>query len=103
MLAQSAGEALQGFVLAGFVRVTLIHQTTWCVNSFGHMFGWRVEGATDRSTNSLVLALITLGDGFHSSHHTRPTAGVNAPAHWDASGWLLRALERLGLIWQLRR
>lgn len=96
-------EAWQGFLLAGFVRVVCVHHSTWSVNSFGHMFGWRVQNATDRSTNSFILAILTLGDGFHSSHHTHPTSAINAPSAWDASGWLLRGLEKFGLVWQVRR
>lgn len=100
---ENVAQSLQAFLLVAFVRVIIIHQTTWSVNSFGHCFGWRVAGSVDRSTNNWLLALVALGEGLHSAHHANPTSGVNQPHYLDAGGALLRLLEKMGLVWQLRR
>lgn len=96
-------QGVLGLLYAGCFRVTLIHQFTWAVNSIGHTYGSRVQGSSDRSTNNFLLAILTLGDGLHSSHHVKPARGVNPPVYSDIGGMLLIALERAGLIWQLKR
>ena len=102
-LTQDIIQAVLGVIYAGCVRVTLIQNFTWAVNSIGHMYGSRVENAKDLSTNNFILSLLTLGDGLHSSHHQSPTRGVNPPQYLDMGGMLLIILEKMGVIWQLRR
>ncbi|MEQ1929354.1 MAG: acyl-CoA desaturase [Parvularculaceae bacterium] len=92
------GEALTAFLWAGCLRVAILHQITWSVNSFGHMFGTKVEGSRDQSRNNLVLTILMIGEGLHSHHHRFPQSAVNQPAILDASGWALRLLARLGVV-----
>lgn len=103
LLTQSFAQGLLGVLYVGCVRVTLIHHFTWAVNSIGHAYGPRVVGATDMSTNNFLLTVLTFGDGLHSAHHQQPVRGVNPPSYLDAGGMLLIGLEKIGLIWQLRR
>jgi stearoyl-CoA desaturase (delta-9 desaturase) len=51
--------------------VALLHGTC-TINSLSHMFGWRRYQTTDTSRNNPVLALITLGEGWHNNHHHYP-------------------------------
>lgn len=103
ILTHDAAQALLGVLYAGCIRVTLIQNFTWAVNSIGHTYGARVVDAKDQSTNNLLLSLLTLGDGLHSSHHQSPTRGVNPPQYLDMGGMLLIGLEKIGVIWQLKR
>lgn len=96
-------EALLCVFWAGAFRVVLLHQLTWSVNSFGHMFGTRMPGATDQARDNTLLALLLLGEGLHSYHHQFATAAVNRPAWKDPAGWLLLGLRRLGVVWGFRR
>lgn len=96
-------EALRCALWAGFVRVAVLQQLTWSINSIGHSFGRQVEGARDESRDIPFLAVALVGEGLHSFHHRNPTAGVNEPRRLDPSGALLILLERWGWIRDLRR
>lgn len=87
---------------AGAARVALLHQLTWSVNSFGHLFGKKVAGSDNEARDNVFFALLLLGEGLHSHHHARPTSAMNEPKHLDPGGWIIRGFEKLGLVWQLR-
>ena len=91
------------FFWAGCLRVAVIQQITWSVNSFGHVYGSRVDGSSDESRDNVALALLLFGEGLHSYHHRHPQAAVNVPSRLDLNGWLLRRLERAGIVWDLKR
>lgn len=96
-------ESVRCFLWAGCFRVSALHQATWCVNSVCHRFGKRLDGAKDESRDNLLFTYLILGEGLHSTHHRYPTAGVKGPAWKDWSGAVLLVLERLGVVWSLRR
>ncbi len=87
---------------AGAARVALLHQLTWSVNSFGHLFGQKVPGSDNEARDNIFFALLLLGEGLHSHHHWRPTSAMNEPKHLDLGGWIIRGWEKLGLVWHLR-
>jgi stearoyl-CoA desaturase (delta-9 desaturase) len=96
------GEMVRCLFWAGAARVALLHQFTWSVNSFGHIFGNKVAGSDSEARDNVFFALLLLGEGLHSHHHARPTSAMNEPKHLDPGGWIIRGCERLGLVWQLR-
>jgi stearoyl-CoA desaturase (delta-9 desaturase) len=102
-IAGGVQECARCLLWAGFARVALLQQFTWSVNSIGHCLGEILPGAKDQSRNNLVLAILTLGGGLHSYHHKHPAAAVNRPASWDPLGGLILALEKVGLIWRVRK
>ncbi|HEY7372642.1 MAG TPA: hypothetical protein VIF57_10820 [Polyangia bacterium] len=53
----------------------------------------------------LTLALLTNGEGWHNNHHRYPTAARQGFRWWeiDLTLYVLLALEKLGVIWDLRR
>jgi stearoyl-CoA desaturase (Delta-9 desaturase) len=98
-----AEEAVRSLGWAGGLRVSILHQITWAVNSIGHMFGDKVAGARDESRDNPALAILLLGEGLHSYHHRYPRAAVNRPSWLDPNGLLILALERCRVIWSVRR
>ena len=68
------------------------------------MFGKRRYATRDESRNSLLLALITMGEGWHNNHHHYPAATRQGFFWWeiDITYYLLWALSWTGLIWDLR-
>ena len=82
-----------------FLRVTLGWHATWLVNSATHMWGTRRFETLDDSTNNLLIALITFGEGWHNNHHAHPTAARHGVAWYeiDINWWGIRALQLLGL------
>jgi len=96
-------EGMRGFFWGGFARVALLQQLTWCVNSIGHCFGERVPESKDESRNIPLFAILLFGEGLHNYHHLHPTVAVNRPELLDAGGHIIRLLECVGLVWDVRR
>jgi stearoyl-CoA desaturase (delta-9 desaturase) len=95
--------ALRGYVWGGLVRIFLVHHVTWSVNSICHFFGSRRFEVEDRSTNVAWLALPSLGESWHHNHHAFPRSARHGLRWWevDPSALVIRALERVGLAWNV--
>jgi stearoyl-CoA desaturase (Delta-9 desaturase) len=97
--------AFLGFLWGGLVRIFIMnHLTYWCINSVTHSIGNRPFRTTDRSTNNLLLAIPTLGQTWHNNHHAFPSSSMMGLEWWqiDIGGLILRLLEKLGLVWDLK-
>jgi stearoyl-CoA desaturase (delta-9 desaturase) len=95
----------QGLVWGFFVSTVLLYHGTFVINSLCHMFGRIRYKTTDTSRNSFILALITLGEGWHNNHHYYATS-TNMGFFWweiDVSYYTLKALSFLGLIWDIKK
>lgn len=89
----------------GFVASTVcLYHTTFCVNSFCHIFGYRRYQTTDESKNNWVVAILTLGEGWHNNHHHYPSCARQGFMWYevDVSYYVLRGLGVLGLVWDIR-
>jgi stearoyl-CoA desaturase (Delta-9 desaturase) len=97
--------ALTALLWGGLVRVFLVHHVTWSINSICHFFGRRRFETDDESTNVFWLALPSLGESWHHNHHAFPRSAVHGLRWWeiDVSGWVIRAMQRLGLAWNVVR
>ncbi len=97
--------AATGLLWGGLVRVFFVHHVTWSVNSVCHFLGSRRFEVDDRSTNVFWLALPSLGESWHHNHHAFPRSAVHGLRRWelDPSALVIRAMERLGLAWNVIR
>jgi stearoyl-CoA desaturase (delta-9 desaturase) len=88
-----------GVLWGGFVRIAFLNHASFAVNSFGHALGSRRFETDDDSRNSLPLALISFGEGWHNNHHAFPGSAYfgHSRAEPDPGGWLIRGLARAGL------
>ena len=89
-----------GFIIS---TVVLFHGTS-TINSLTHKFGTKRYRTSDESRNSFILALITLGEGWHNNHHYFPASARQGFFWWeiDVSYYLLYLLSKTGLVWELR-
>ena len=87
----------------GLVRIFLLHHVTWSINSVCHFFGTRRFAIEDHSTNVFWLALLSLGEAWHHNHHAFPRSANHGLRCWelDPSAWVIRAMKRLGLAWNV--
>jgi stearoyl-CoA desaturase (Delta-9 desaturase) len=95
--------AATALLWGGFVRVFILHHVTWSVNSVCHFFGRRRFATEDESTNVTWVALLSFGEGWHHNHHAFPRSAKHG-LRWyepDVSGSIIRALERIGLAWNV--
>ncbi len=111
-LGEWAATARPGWGLTGgnlvvygfFLSTVLVYHATFCINSLTHVIGRRRFATADESRNSLLLALITMGEGWHNNHHRYPVATRQGFYWWeiDLTYGILRALSWVGLVWDLR-
>lgn len=103
----AAGLALVGgwwaLLWGFFVSNTLLWHGTFCVNSLAHLWGRRRYQTTDDSRNSLFIALITLGEGWHNNHHYYQRSERQGFYWWeiDITHYVLRVFSLFGLVREL--
>ncbi len=56
-------------LLAYFFATTLLWHGTFLINSAMHIIGKQPYDTGDESRNSLICAILTLGEGWHNNHH----------------------------------
>jgi len=98
------GGALRGLVWGGFMRYFLVQQITFAINSVTHTVGTRPLETRDDSRNNGVMAVLTLGAGWHNNHHAFPGSAFTDFRWWqvDPLGQVIRLLARLGWAWDVR-
>ncbi len=82
-----------------FVRTVVVWHITWSVNSLTHLFGYSNYDIDDHSRNNWLVALLTVGEGWHNNHHYDPASASNQHRWWelDLTYYEIKLLERLGL------
>ena len=97
----SAGQML---VWGYFISTVLLSHVTYCINSLAHVFGFRTYETKDDSRNNFILAVFTLGEGWHNNHHCSPGSVKQGFKWWqlDMSYYVLFLMNKVGLIWDLK-
>ncbi len=93
----------QMLVWCFFISTVVLLHATLCINSLAHTFGRRRYDTDDESRNSLLLAIITLGEGWHNNHHFCMSTARQGFFWWeiDVTYYLLKTLSWTGAIWDL--
>jgi stearoyl-CoA desaturase (delta-9 desaturase) len=92
-----------GLVWGFCVSNTLLWHGTFCVNSLAHVFGRRRYQTDDNSKNSFLIAIFTLGEGWHNNHHHYQRSERQGFYWWelDITHSLLKMFSWVGLVWDL--
>jgi stearoyl-CoA desaturase (delta-9 desaturase) len=87
-----------------FISTTVLFHGTACINSLAHLLGRPRFRTEDDSRNSFLLAIVTLGEGWHNNHHRYQSATRNGFYWWefDPTYYGLKLLSWTGLIWGLK-
>jgi stearoyl-CoA desaturase (delta-9 desaturase) len=95
---------VQMLVWGFFISTVLLYHGTYTINSLSHVFGSQRFQTGDDSRNNLLLALITLGEGWHNNHHHCQSSCRQGIYWWeiDITYLTLLFLAKLGLVWDLR-
>ncbi len=93
-----------GLLIGFFGSTIMLWHATFTVNSLNHVFGRRRYVTTDTSRNSAILALWTMGEGWHNNHHYYAAAARNGFFWWeyDLSYTILKGLSYLRIVTRLR-
>ncbi|MCW5801484.1 MAG: acyl-CoA desaturase [Deltaproteobacteria bacterium] len=91
------------FVWAFCVAQVLCWHGTFTINSLSHLWGARRYRTEDDSRNNPVLAMITMGEGWHNNHHHYQVSARQGFYWWevDLTFYILRAFSLVGLVWDL--
>jgi stearoyl-CoA desaturase (delta-9 desaturase) len=99
------------FLIGGFfalvwgfaVAQVLCWHGTFTINSLSHLWGARRYKTGDDSRNNPVLAIVTMGEGWHNNHHHYQVSARQGFYWWeiDCTYYVLRALSVIGLVWDL--
>ncbi len=99
------GHLLGAFLMAVCLRMFLVMNAAFFINSYAHMIGSRRYNENESATDHWLGAVLTNGEGYHSFHHRFPNDYRNGIRwyHWDPSKWIIYLFSRLGLAWDLKR
>jgi stearoyl-CoA desaturase (delta-9 desaturase) len=105
LLGFAFGDPWGGFIFGGAVRLLFVYHATFSINSFAHLFGTQPYSDETSARDSLLTALVSMGEGYHNFHHTFPADYRNGiwGCQFDPTKWALRALAAVHLARRLRR
>src|SRR5215813_1101012 len=93
-----------GLVVGFFWSTVLVYHATFCINSLAHVRGRKRYVTGDDSRNNWLLAIFTMGEGWHNNHHAFQSS-VRQGFRWfeyDATFYILKMLSWLRLVWNLK-
>jgi stearoyl-CoA desaturase (delta-9 desaturase) len=104
MIGWFAGNLWGALVVSCLLRLAVVHQSIFLINSACHMFGTATYNARQTARDSWVCALLTNGEGYHNFHHAFPNDYRNGIRwyHWDPTKWAIRCLAWAGLTRSLK-
>jgi stearoyl-CoA desaturase (delta-9 desaturase) len=87
-----------------FISTVVLLHATLTINSLDHMIGTRRYDTDDTSRNNAVLAILTLGEGWHNNHHRYAVSARQGFRWWelDLTYYLLVILSWFGIVHHLR-
>jgi stearoyl-CoA desaturase (delta-9 desaturase) len=96
--------AVTAFFWAGLVRIAFLHHVSWSVNSICHLIGERPFASRDKAANFWPLAVLSMGESWHNSHHADPTCARHGVLRGqvDISARVIRTFEQLGWATDVR-
>ena len=89
-----------GLVVGFFWSTVAVYHGTFCINSLAHVHGTKRYVTGDDSRNNWLLALLTMGEGWHNNHHAYQ-ASVRQGFRWweiDPTYYVMRAMAGLGIL-----
>jgi stearoyl-CoA desaturase (Delta-9 desaturase) len=93
-----------GVVVGFFWSTVAVYHGTFCINSLAHVHGSKRYVTGDESRNNPWLAFFTMGEGWHNNHHAYQYCVRQGFKwwEWDPTYYLLKGLEKLGVVWDLK-
>ena len=87
-----------------FISTTLLFHLTATINSIDHLIGSKRYQTPDTSRNNVILAILTMGEGWHNNHHHYAVTAKQGFFWWeiDMTYYILVFMSWLGIVWDLR-
>lgn len=93
----------EGLIVGFFWSTVALYHGTFCINSLAHVTGKQRYVTGDDSRNNWLLAIITLGEGWHNNHHHYQRS-CRQGFRWyeiDITFYILKVASWFGLVWDL--
>jgi stearoyl-CoA desaturase (delta-9 desaturase) len=92
------------FVWGFCLGTVALYHGTFLINSLTHIWGTRRFATPDESRNNFVLAVVTMGEGWHNNHHYYMSSTRQGIKWWeiDLTYYLLQMLAWVGIARDLR-
>jgi stearoyl-CoA desaturase (Delta-9 desaturase) len=93
-----------GLVVGFLWSTVLLYHATFSINSLAHVRGRKRYVTGDDSRNNWLLALFTMGEGWHNNHHAYQSSAQQGFRWWeiDTTYYILVALSWFGIVWNLK-
>src|SRR4051794_1044737 len=93
-----------GLVVGFLWSTVLLYHATFCINSLAHVQGRKRYVTGDDSRNNWVLALLTMGEGWHNNHHAYQSSVRQGFRWWeiDVTYYILKMLSWFGIVWDMK-
>ncbi len=93
-----------GLVVGFLWSTVLVYHATFCINSLAHVRGAKRYLTGDESRNNWLLAIFTMGEGWHNNHHAYQSSVRQGFRWWeyDPTYYILRALSWVRVVWDLK-
>ncbi len=93
-----------GLVVGFLWSTVLLYHATFCINSLAHVHGRKRYVTGDDSRNNWLLAVLTMGEGWHNNHHAYQ-ASARQGFYWyeiDLTYYVLVVLCWFGIVRDLK-
>jgi stearoyl-CoA desaturase (Delta-9 desaturase) len=93
-----------GLIVGFFWSTVLVYHATFCINSLAHVKGRTPYVTGDDSRNNWLLAILTMGEGWHNNHHAYQASARQGFRWWeiDSTYYILKLLSWVGVVWDLK-
>ena len=99
------GSWLGGFAVAAALRLVVTNHSTFFINSLCHTLGRQPYSDDHSAKDSLIMAFLAFGEGYHNFHHQFQSDYRNG-IHWydwDPTKWLVNFLAYIGSASHLKK
>ncbi len=91
-------------IIALWLTLVIIFNLGDSLNSITHLYGDENKKNSDHSRNNAIIALLTMGDGWHANHHLFPDSAKlglknNQP---DPTFYIIKLLHYLGIAHEIK-
>ncbi len=94
-----------GIVWGGALRIVCSNHSTFFINSLCHYVGRQPYSDKHSARDSVLMAFLTFGEGYHNYHHEFQIDYRNGIRwyQWDPTKWTIKFLAFCGLAKRLRQ
>jgi stearoyl-CoA desaturase (Delta-9 desaturase) len=94
-----------GLVVGFFWSTVAVYHGTFCINSLAHVHGRKRYVTGDDSRNNWLLAIFTMGEGWHNNHHAFQSSVRQGFRWWeyDMTFYILTVLSWFGVVWDMKK